>query len=124
MALDWALQSGDVRWEGAIIAAHHTLSKAEAAVAKDPDGHALEWDEANREFHARIMAACGSPRLIEFQEQLFQQSRRFRLAALREDKIDFARSRDTQAELVSAIMARDRKAALKALSDHIRGSLV
>lgn len=123
LGLEWAMQRGDVRWEGAVIAAHHTLSRAENAVVEDPDGHALEWDEANREFHARIMSACGSPRLIEFQEQLFQQSRRFRLAALREGKINFARSRDAHDKLVKAIVARDRKTALAILSDHIGGSL-
>lgn len=123
LGLDWAMQHGDVRWEAAIIAAHHTLSKAEEAIVEDPGGRALEWDEANREFHARLIAACGSPRLTDFQERLFQQSRRFRLAALREGKIDFARSRNARSKLVEAIVARDRIAALEILSDYIKQPL-
>lgn len=123
LGLDWALQHGDVHWEGGVIAAHHALSKAEESVTKDPVAHALEWDEANREFHARMISACGSPRLIEFQERLFHQSRRFRLAALREGNIDFERSRKAHAALVKTIVARDRTAALKILSDHIKGSV-
>lgn len=37
VALSRALELGDVTWEGRVIAAHHALQKAEAAVVTTPD---------------------------------------------------------------------------------------
>ncbi|WP_198174094.1 GntR family transcriptional regulator [Mesorhizobium xinjiangense] len=123
LGLRWSMQNGDVQWEGAIIAANHALWRAEDKVAGDMDAFALEWDEAGRAFHANLIAACGSPRLIDTQARLYNQSRRFRLAALREGRIDFAASRQAHDAIVAAVLARDEEAAASALSDDILGSL-
>lgn len=123
LGLRWSMQKGDVHWEGAVMAANHALSRAEDKVAADMDSYALEWDEAGRVFHAGLVAACGSPRLIDTQARLYNQSRRFRLAALRENRIDFADSRRKHNVIVEAIVARDEEAAVTALSDDILGSL-
>ncbi len=123
LGLRWSMQKGDVRWEGAVIAANHALSRAEANVAGDMDAFALEWDEAGRAFHSSLIAACGSPRLIDTQARLYNQSRRFRLAALREARIDFTASRRAHEAIVEAVIARDEEAATAALSRDILGSL-
>ena len=117
-------EKGDVRWEGTVMAANHALSRAEQKVAADPGTYALEWDEAGRELHASFVAACGSPRLIDTQARLYNQSRRFRLADLREGGIDFAASRRSHDAVVTAIIARDAAAAAAALANDIRGALV
>ena len=49
VALARAMALGDVAWEGRVIAAHHALQRAEAAVPGAPDDQtALEWDEGCR----------------------------------------------------------------------------
>lgn len=123
LGLEWSLQNGDVEWEGQIVAAHHALSRAQKDVMASPVDGALAWDEANRGFHASLTAACGSPRLIASQNQLYDQSRRFRLAALREQNIDFDHITEIHRQLVDAVMARDTETALKCLQQEIEGNL-
>lgn len=120
VALRLAIAEGDTGWEGRVVAAHHALRKAEDRVARDPDDlAALEWDEACRAFSAALISACGSPRLVDLQRKFFDQSRRFRLALLREGHLDFDARRQRQAQLVNAVLARDADAALAALEQEI-----
>ncbi|EAQ04984.1 transcriptional regulator, GntR family protein [Pseudooceanicola batsensis HTCC2597] len=124
IALARALDAGDTGWEGRVVAAHHALRKAEERVAATPDDlTALEWDERCRAFSASLISACGSPRLIDLQRKFFDQSRRFRLALLREDALDFAARRDRQEALVAAVLARDTDAALAMLERDIVAEL-
>ncbi|WP_375175561.1 GntR family transcriptional regulator [Pseudooceanicola sp.] len=122
IGLTRALSQGDTAWEGRVIAAHHALRKAEARVAGAPDDlTALEWDEACRAFSAALMSGCGSPRLIDLQRKFFDQSRRFRLALLREGMLDFAARRDRQGALVQAVLDRDTDTALALLEQEVTG---
>lgn len=122
IALARALVVGDTGWEGRVIAAHHALRKAEAQVQAEPDDMtALAWDEACRGFSAAVASGCGSPRLIDLQRKFFDQSRRFRLALLREGALDFAARRTRQAALVEAILDRDGPRAQDLLAAEIAG---
>ncbi|GGA24981.1 GntR family transcriptional regulator [Neptunicoccus cionae] len=123
-ALELAIVHGDVPWEGRVMAAHHGLRKAETAVAATPDDlTALEWDEACKAFTATLIESCGSPRLIDLQEKFFNQSRRFRLALLREGRLDFARRKARQQALLDAVLERDVQAALAVLAKDIAAEL-
>ena len=114
IALTRAIELGDVHWEGRVIAAHHALQKLEAHINEQVDDLvALEWDEACRVFSAQLIAACQSPRLIDLQRKYFDQSRRFRLAHLREGRLDFKARKDRQQQLVNAVLARDTEAAIQ-----------
>jgi GntR family carbon starvation induced transcriptional regulator len=120
LALSWSMANRDVAWEGRVIAAHHALGRAEAAVrAALDDMTALEWDAALRGFHLALGDAAGSPRIGALQKQFFDQSRRFMLAALREGRIDFAARAAAQGALLAAILRGDAPAALAALNDDI-----
>nr|WP_298295895.1 GntR family transcriptional regulator [uncultured Litoreibacter sp.] len=124
LALGLAVDDGDIAWEGRVIAAHHALRKAEDRVIQDADDlTALEWDEACRGFSHALIDACGSPRLIDLQRKLFNQSRRFRLALLRERRLNFELRRVGQQRIVDAVLARDREAAISALLDDIKSEL-
>ncbi|MDX2485290.1 MAG: GntR family transcriptional regulator [Pseudodonghicola sp.] len=124
LALTLAIAQGDIAWEGRVIAAHHALRKAEEAVQATPDDlTALEWDEACRAFSATLIAACASPRLCDLQRKFFDQSRRFRLALLREGRLDFARRKARQQALLDAVLARDATAAISVLAQDIEAEL-
>lgn len=115
-----AIEHGDVAWEGRVIAAHHALQKAEEVVALDPDDlNALQWDEACRDFSFALIEACGSPRMIDLQRKFFDQSRRFRLALLREGRLDFAERKARQNRLLEVVLARDAAAATTLLIEDI-----
>jgi len=122
LGLEWSMQKGDVSWEGQIVASHHALSRAQHDVVASPVDYALAWDEASRVFHITLMAACGSPRLMATQKQLYDQSRRFRLAALREQQLDFDIISENQNRLVQAVLSRETVAALEFLRRDITGT--
>lgn len=125
LALGWALAAGDIHWEGTVVAARHALRRAETEVRRQPaDAVALDWDEAVRAFHVALVAACRSPRMIALQKQLYDQSRRFFLAALREGHLDFQARRARQDALTEAALGRDAPAATAHLRAEILGDLL
>lgn len=119
-----AIKRGDIAWEGRVIAAHHAVKKADMAVCANPDDlSALEWDEACRTFSAELISASGSARLADLQRKFYDQSRRFRLAMLRENRIDFAARASRLEHLVAAILDRDAARATQLLTQDIAADL-
>lgn len=124
LGLSRALERGDVAWEARVVAALHALNRAEAAVVANPDDvTALEWDEACRAVSETLLSACGSPRLIEVAGKFYNQSRRFKLALLREGKIDFSAREKRLEALQKAVLTRDGASALTLLEEDIRADL-
>ncbi len=124
IAVQLAIENGDVAWEGRVIAAHHALQRAEDQVASDPDDfNALQWDEACSDFALALIDACGSPRLIDLQRKFFDQSRRFMLALLREGRLDFDARRKRQKSLLDAVLARDEETASRLIVEDIEAGL-
>jgi len=119
LGLGWSIKHGDLRWEGQVVAALHTYSRLCAQAALDPAAYAIEWDEAARQFHGALVAACRSPRLIDFQDRLFAQSRRFHFAALMEGRIDLNADVAALDAVVKAVLARDADRASELLSKQI-----
>jgi len=124
IALARAIRQGDVHWEGRVIAAHHALQKAETTVQDNPDDlTALEWDEACRAFAFALIEACGSPRLLDLHRKFFDQSRRFRLAQMREGKLNWLARKKRQQALLDAVLARDGSEAGRLLQEDIAADL-
>jgi DNA-binding GntR family transcriptional regulator len=107
-----------------VIAAHHTLRKAEIAVVASPDNlKTLEWDEACRAFYQALLEACGSPRMLEIHRKYFDQSRRFRLTKLREGRLDHAKRAVRQKALVEAVLGRNGDVAAALIEEDIKEEL-
>lgn len=124
LALRRSLKNGDVGWESRVVAALHAMSRADIAVQEQPDDvTALKWDETCRELTLTLASACDSPRLIKMVAQFFGQARRFRLALLREGRIDFSTRQERRALLQNAVVERDENKALAVLEDEINADL-
>ena len=124
LGLQLSLRQGDVAWEARVIAALHGVARADAAVEATPDDlTALEWDEACRTLTLVLVEAAGSPRLTTMAARFYDQSRRFRLALLREGHIDFAARADRHEDLRDAILARNQAEALAILERDIGADL-
>lgn len=120
LALRRALARGDDAWEAAVLAAAHRLARAASADHADPET-VLAWVARHAEFHAALVSACGSPRLIALQARLYEQSERYRLLSARAD----GGGRDVAAEhqaLVDAALARDADTLVRLMTDHIRST--
>ena len=124
VALSRSIALGDVAWEGRVLAAHHALQKAEAAAATNPDDLiALEWDEGCRAFSFSLIEACESPRLIGLHHKFFDQSRRFRLAQLREGRLDWTARKQRQKKLLEAVLTRSEENALYLMQKDVEAEL-
>lgn len=124
LGLDRSIARATVDWEGRVIAAMHALRRAETAVQADPsDLTALAWDEACRALSEVLVDNAGSARLSTMQRNFYNQSRRFRLARLREGLLDFAARAARQSALQRAILAHDAAGALQLLEQDIRADL-
>lgn len=119
-----SLEKGDVGWEARVIAALHAVARADAAVQESPDDlTALEWDEACRTLTLTLIEASGSPRLEMMAARFYDQSRRYRLALLREGRIDFEARQKRQAALRDAVIDRDHDRAATILEEEIGADL-
>lgn len=124
LGLSRSIANGDVAWESRVVAALHAMGRADDLVQQQPDDvTALQWDEACRAFSSALISACGSPRLMDMADKFYSQSRRFRLAHLREGRVDFAARRQRHKALQDALLARDFATASPLLEQDITEDL-
>ncbi len=124
LGLSRSLERATVTWESQVVGAFHGMVRAEMQVQTDPDDlTALAWDEACRAASAALVVASDSPRLIDLQQKLYNQSRRFRLSLLREGRIDFAAREVRTRTLQDAILTRDKALALALQEEDIKAEL-
>jgi DNA-binding GntR family transcriptional regulator len=121
-ALRLAMARGDAEWEAGILAALHKLKRH---VAADPEGFRegdAAFDALHKAFHAALLAACASPRLMAAQSQLYDEAYRYRRLMMRsfQSSKEFLASHERLADLV---IARDAQAATRDLDAHIASTL-
>jgi DNA-binding GntR family transcriptional regulator len=118
LAVRRSIERGGADWEVGVVAAHHHLTiTPNVAIDEDPEGN-QRWTLAHQAFHEACAAACGSPRLLSFRAQLYDQSEVFRQLA----KLRHGRSRNVAAEhqaIADAVVSRNGALATALLHDHI-----
>lgn len=77
-ALTESLSEGDDAWEAQIISTYYRLERVESRLASgDPFILNREWANIHREFHANLLAACKSDKLLNMSATLFYQAERY-----------------------------------------------
>ena len=111
-------ERGDLAWETALVAAHHTLARTPMVT---PDGNANEeWISAHRAFHQALVAGCGSPRLQGIANALRDAAELYRIwsrSLAHDDDRDIA---GEHLRLTELALARDADGLVTALSAHIQ----
>jgi DNA-binding GntR family transcriptional regulator len=77
IALRWSIDAGDVRWEADLLGAFHLLSRQQKTNRTAGGAISAVWSKAHRSFHAALVAACNSPKLLAIREGLFDQAERY-----------------------------------------------
>jgi DNA-binding GntR family transcriptional regulator len=115
IAIRLAIEKGDDRWEGNIVARLHELSKRPMCNA---DGTLdEEWQARNVAFHEALYAACGSPLLLMFCRTVSERYSRYR--RLWDQRADPSRNVAKEHEQIQrAVIARDCETALALLRKH------
>lgn len=116
LALRESITHGDMAWEENVLLACHRLLRLPR---ESSDEHSPlrndSWEEAHRAFHASLLAACRSPWLIAFCEQLFDAAERYRhISRIARSE----RRRDEHKQIMEAVVARDAELAVKLLTAH------
>ena len=115
LALRASINLGDQEWEDNLVLAHHHMTKLYA-------GPQDSFEVQHRAFHMTLLAACDSPILIRFCEQLYDLNIRYRYLALK--SIDYAK-RDVAGEhqaILNAAIERDVELASTLLVSHYRNT--
>jgi DNA-binding GntR family transcriptional regulator len=117
-ALASSFESGDLEWEGGVVAAYHKLSTLEARMAAGDRASAELWKRYDREFHHALVAACGSEVLLETHASVYDKYLRYQMVG------DIYRG-DVAArehrELLACALKRDCHKARRVLTDHVEG---
>ena len=114
-AMRQSFASGDIEWEGRVVAAYHKLSRLEAMMLKGEHDQTMRWKNYDREFHGALISACGSTALLETHAIIFDQFLRYQILAVM-FRGDVAAKEHK--ELLDCALERDADRALKILERH------
>ncbi len=81
-ALEHAFRTGDMEWEGRVVAAHHKLSQMEERLRTGDAGALDAWRHGDSEFHRTLISACGSRTLMATHATVFDRYLRYQNLAL------------------------------------------
>lgn len=120
IALRESMAHGDSAWEEGIVIAYHRQSRIprHASSAENTTVYSQEWEQAHRNFHSSLIAACGSQWLKGFCEQLFDAADRYRHLARVSRLHGEIRLKDEHHQIMEATIARDADKAVALLNIH------
>jgi len=116
LALRQSILRGDATWEEQVLLAYHRLSRTPVYLPGGADV-SPDWEQRHREFHASLIAACGSRWLCDFSATLFDFADRYRhLSVAKSGSRNFE---DEHRAMMEATIARDYDRAIQLLNVHI-----
>lgn len=118
IALRWSIEKGGVAWEADLIAAFHRLvhlKKLERGTGADVSS---SWVKEHRNFHAALVAGCGSPRLMAIRDNLFAQAERYFALSI-VSKVSARNDKREHEQIMRAALERNAPRAAQLLTDHI-----
>lgn len=119
-ALKLAVERGDDGWEAGILAAYHRLDRYVLRLAGRPVENLAEFGELHKGFHTALLAACGSPRLLEEQSRLYDQAERYRHGMMQNYLVvQGVGIMDEHRQLMDMVLARQSEAACTMLHYHL-----
>lgn len=119
-ALEQSFRSGDMEWEGRVVAAHHRLARMEERMAQGDTSCTEQWKQYDWQFHQALISACGSKMLVETHAAVFDKYLRYQMLALSYRGEVAARE---HALLLECAMTRDATTASEVLSRHVAGGV-
>lgn len=117
LVLRRSVERGDLKWEAAVVAAHHHLGRINPV---RPDGTLnSEWFAVHEEFHLTLLQGCGNARLLDAVAALRDAATLYRRWSI---PVGQDTERDVAGEhraLVDAVLGRDADRAAELLAQHI-----
>lgn len=104
----------EASWEEGLVLALHHLSRTPREAAAS--GGVTAWEARHKNFHAALVAGCGSRWICRISERLFDAAERYRLLALR--WIPERNELDEHRTIVDACLARDERRVAELIRSH------
>ncbi len=118
-ALRLSISRGDDAWIAGIRAALECLSRFYTKDRKKSLEGAYEFDVAHKEFHNSLIAACGSPRLLDINNVLNDQAYRYRFLLSKTGPLNRRPDNTHHEQLAELVIARSAKPACAKLREHL-----
>lgn len=118
-ALRLSISKGGDDWEASIIATLHALNRQSTRVGAGRESELWELESRHQAFHEQLLAACGSPRILDLAKRLYVETERYRIPILLQSGT--SNKRDVQSEhtdIANAALARDAESATRKLAEH------
>jgi DNA-binding GntR family transcriptional regulator len=119
-ALEQSFRSGNMEWEGRVVAAHHRLARMEQRMAEGDTSCTEQWKQYDWQFHQALISACGSKMLVDTHAAVFDKYLRYQMIALSYRGDIAARE---HALLLDCAIARDAARAREVLGRHVSGGV-
>ncbi|BCH35698.1 transcriptional regulator [Mesorhizobium sp. L-8-10] len=113
-----AIERGDDQWEAEIIATFHRMDRLQNRLGST---YYLseDWAKLHGTFHFSLVAACGSPNLLEIRQKLFERAHRYR--RMSSQFRPQWRAKDVEHKMImDAVIGRDSQTAQDLIDRHIR----
>jgi DNA-binding GntR family transcriptional regulator len=119
-AMAASFTGGDLNWEARVVAAYHRLAAMEERMEAGDASASDLWKRYDWEFHQALIAACGSPVLMQLHGSVFDKYLRYQRIAL-----SFRRGVAPQEHklLLDHALARDVEGAKQVLAQHLEGGV-
>jgi DNA-binding GntR family transcriptional regulator len=116
-----SFSNGGMEWESNLVAAHHKLLHVERKMREDIEEHFGMWHQCDYEFHAALIAACGSELHIHYHKQIYDQFRQFVVVELKTNGFRGTDIVDEHESIMDAALKRDFSACQEAIESHLFG---
>jgi DNA-binding GntR family transcriptional regulator len=116
LAVTRSVERGGDTWEADLVRAFHHMLLASSPVNR---GYPTEWARRHKAFHEALVAACGSPRLLQLRRQLFDHFMRYQRVAPRHVWKNSIRDTEHK-KIVDAAVSRNVGKAQALIRAHIR----
>lgn len=123
LAARLAVERGDVQWESELIAAHHQLARAPRRDHADPARITDEWAAAHKQFHARLLMACGCPPMTKLADDLADSTELYRRWAAPSPAAAVRDVEQEHRDILEAALARDAATLAALLRSHYEATV-
>ncbi|MGJ8609500.1 MAG: GntR family transcriptional regulator [Octadecabacter sp.] len=112
-----SIKNGDIAWEENVLLSYIRISRLQRPSELTAVDEIDAWNAQHRTFHTSLIAACGSSRILQYCEQLFDEIERYRRLGLRSG-LERGHVSDEHREIAEAAVARDGTLAVRLLNEH------
>lgn len=119
LALAQSMARRTPQWEERVVLAFHRLSRTARSASPDGFEENVEWERLHRAFHFALLEGCGSPLLLGFCGQLYDQAYRYRQLAARK-AYKRRNELDEHRALFDAVIGGRLEEAIRLMTEHYR----